>query len=181
MHQALVAAGVGIGFLPRLALHPIHPGRSVKLVAEAPRRRILAIALTGARNSATEVFLGLSRISLPRIQQCRGLLGSSFQAVPTRTRSRIRDVDPGQQVTPEVAGSSPVAPVKTACKSACFVADSGAIDRQLPKPVTRSARTRLPDAGRRRTSLQIDMFCVRTRDQSLRSSRADPASGHRHP
>jgi DNA-binding transcriptional LysR family regulator len=59
MHQALVAAGVGVGFLPRLALHPVHPGIVVKPVAEAPRRRILAIALPGARNGAAEVFLGL--------------------------------------------------------------------------------------------------------------------------
>jgi DNA-binding transcriptional LysR family regulator len=59
MHQALVAAGVGVGFLPRLALHPVHPGVVIKPVAEAPRRRILAIALPGARNSAAEVFLGL--------------------------------------------------------------------------------------------------------------------------
>jgi len=59
MHQALVAAGVGVGFLPRLALHPVHPGVVIKPVAEAPRRRILAIALPGVRSSAAEVFLGL--------------------------------------------------------------------------------------------------------------------------
>jgi DNA-binding transcriptional LysR family regulator len=59
MHQALVAAGVGIGFLPRLALHPVHPGVVIKPVAEAPRRRILAIALRGVRSSATEIFLGI--------------------------------------------------------------------------------------------------------------------------
>ena len=56
MHQALVAAGVGIGFLPRLALHPVHPGVVIKAVEEAPRRRILAIALPGARSAASEVF-----------------------------------------------------------------------------------------------------------------------------
>ena len=59
MHQALVAAGVGIGFLPRLALHPVHPGVVIKAVEEAPRRRILAIALPGARSAASEVFLRL--------------------------------------------------------------------------------------------------------------------------
>jgi DNA-binding transcriptional LysR family regulator len=59
MHQALVAAGVGIGFLPRLALHPVHPGVVVKPVAEAPRRRILAITLPGARSGAADVFLRL--------------------------------------------------------------------------------------------------------------------------
>jgi len=59
MYQALVAAGVGVGFLPRLALHPIHPGVVVKPVAKAPGRRILAIALPGVRNGAVEVFLEL--------------------------------------------------------------------------------------------------------------------------
>jgi DNA-binding transcriptional LysR family regulator len=59
MHQALVAAGVGVGFLPRLALHPVHPGVAIKPVAEAPRRRILAIALPGVPNSAAEIFLAL--------------------------------------------------------------------------------------------------------------------------
>jgi DNA-binding transcriptional LysR family regulator len=59
MYQALVAAGVGVGFLPRLALHPIHPGVVVKPVAEAPRRRILAVALPGARTGAVDGFLEL--------------------------------------------------------------------------------------------------------------------------
>jgi DNA-binding transcriptional LysR family regulator len=59
MHQALVAAGVGLGFLPQLALHPIHPGVIVKPVAEAPKRRILAVALPGVRPGAVEVFLEL--------------------------------------------------------------------------------------------------------------------------
>jgi DNA-binding transcriptional LysR family regulator len=57
MHQALVAAGVGVGFLPRLAFHPVHPGVVVKPVAGAPRRRILAITLPRLRNSAAEVFV----------------------------------------------------------------------------------------------------------------------------
>jgi DNA-binding transcriptional LysR family regulator len=59
MHQALVAAGVGIGFLPRLAVHPVHPGVVIKPVAKAPGRRILAIALPGVRTGASEVFLRL--------------------------------------------------------------------------------------------------------------------------
>jgi DNA-binding transcriptional LysR family regulator len=59
MYQALVAAGVGVGFLPRLALHSIHPGVVVKPVAEAPGRRILAIALPGVRTGAVEAFLEL--------------------------------------------------------------------------------------------------------------------------
>ena len=59
MYQALVAAGIGIGFLPRLALHPVHPDVVIKPVAEAPRRRILAVALPGARSGPSEVFLKL--------------------------------------------------------------------------------------------------------------------------
>jgi LysR family transcriptional activator of glutamate synthase operon len=59
MIQGLVAAGVGIGFLPRLALHPIHPGVAIKPVAEAPSRRILAVALPGMRSAASDAFLAL--------------------------------------------------------------------------------------------------------------------------
>jgi DNA-binding transcriptional LysR family regulator len=59
MFQALVAAGVGVGFLPRLALHPVHPGVVIKQVADAPGRRILAVALPGMRSPASETFLGL--------------------------------------------------------------------------------------------------------------------------
>jgi DNA-binding transcriptional LysR family regulator len=59
MFQALVAAGVGIGFLPRLALHPVHPHVVIKPVAAAPRRRILAVSLPGVRSVASQAFLGL--------------------------------------------------------------------------------------------------------------------------
>jgi hypothetical protein len=38
---------------------------------------------------------------------------------------------PARSVTPEVAGSSPVAPAKIACKSASFVVSVGASDRRL--------------------------------------------------
>jgi hypothetical protein len=58
MFQALVAAGFGVGFLPRLAL-PRSPGGVIKRVAEAPARRILAVALPGIRSGATEAFLAL--------------------------------------------------------------------------------------------------------------------------
>jgi DNA-binding transcriptional LysR family regulator len=59
MSQALIAAGVGLGFLPRLALHPIHPGVVVKQVAAAPTRRILAVALPRMHNAAADAFLDL--------------------------------------------------------------------------------------------------------------------------
>ena len=59
MFQALVAAGIGVGFLPRLALHPVHPGVVIKSVEGAPGRRILAVALAETRSVATETFLAL--------------------------------------------------------------------------------------------------------------------------
>jgi hypothetical protein len=59
MFQALVATGIGLGFLPRLALHPIHPGIVIKQVADAPGRRILAIALPGMLSTASQEFLAL--------------------------------------------------------------------------------------------------------------------------
>jgi DNA-binding transcriptional LysR family regulator len=71
MFQALVASGVGVGFLPRLALHPVHPGVVIKPVAEAPRRRILAVALPGLRTDPAEAFLGLLQdyaAAYPRLQ-----------------------------------------------------------------------------------------------------------------
>jgi DNA-binding transcriptional LysR family regulator len=59
MFQALIASGVGVGFLPRIALHPIHPGVVVKVVENAPSRRILALVLPGMRSPASEAFLEL--------------------------------------------------------------------------------------------------------------------------
>src|SRR5919201_1985159 len=59
MFQALVAADMGIGFLPRIALHPVHPGVVVKPVADSPTRRILAVTLAGARSLASKAFLEL--------------------------------------------------------------------------------------------------------------------------
>jgi DNA-binding transcriptional LysR family regulator len=50
---------MGIGFLPRIALHPVHPGVVVKAVADSPTRRILAVTLAGTRSRASEAFLGL--------------------------------------------------------------------------------------------------------------------------
>ena len=59
MFQALIAAGMGIGFLPRIALHPVHPGVVVKAVEGSPTRRILAVVLPGARSRASQAFLEL--------------------------------------------------------------------------------------------------------------------------
>jgi DNA-binding transcriptional LysR family regulator len=59
MFQALVAAGVGVGFLPRLALHPLHPGVVIKAVEGSPRRRILAVTLPAMRSPASAAFLDM--------------------------------------------------------------------------------------------------------------------------
>jgi molybdate transport repressor ModE-like protein len=46
--QALVAAGVGVTLLPRLALTAAHPGVAVRKLVEAPVRRVWAARLEGA-------------------------------------------------------------------------------------------------------------------------------------
>jgi molybdate transport repressor ModE-like protein len=46
--QALVAAGVGVTLLPRLALTAVHPGVAVRNLTEKPIRRIWATRLEGA-------------------------------------------------------------------------------------------------------------------------------------
>jgi DNA-binding transcriptional LysR family regulator len=63
MTQAMVAAGEGISVLPRLMLHPVHPGVSVKpLGAGAPIRRIVAVRLpTRYLSPSVERFLDLLR------------------------------------------------------------------------------------------------------------------------
>jgi len=61
MTKALVAVGMGIALLPRVAIHPIHSGVVVKSVEGSPTRRILAVALPGTRTPASEAFLELLR------------------------------------------------------------------------------------------------------------------------
>ena len=70
----------------------------------------------------------------------------------------------------------PTLPLKISCRSASFVASSGTIDRRFltghglhPHPESRALFVSCK-------ALQIAMFCVRAPGQSLRSSRADPAS-----
>jgi DNA-binding transcriptional LysR family regulator len=45
MTQALVAAEMGIALLPRLAIHPVHPGVTVKHLDDGYTRRVSAIRL----------------------------------------------------------------------------------------------------------------------------------------
>ena len=61
MTQALVAAGMGISLLPRLALHPIHPGVTVLPLKNTHVRRVLALRLEETRTPASDAFLTLLR------------------------------------------------------------------------------------------------------------------------
>ena len=56
--QALVAAGVGVSLLPRLALTTVHPGVAVCKLGDAPSRRIWAARLAdGYRSPAVDAML----------------------------------------------------------------------------------------------------------------------------
>jgi DNA-binding transcriptional LysR family regulator len=59
--QAFVAAGLGVGVYPRLALRPLRPGVEVRPVAgEAPTRRIwVATMAEGYRSPATEAMIAI--------------------------------------------------------------------------------------------------------------------------
>jgi DNA-binding transcriptional LysR family regulator len=59
MTKALVAVGMGIALLPRIAVHPVHPGVAIKAVEGSPTRRILAVALPGTGSPASQAFLEL--------------------------------------------------------------------------------------------------------------------------
>ena len=49
--QALVAAGVGVTLLPRLALTTVHPGVVARTLTDAPERRVWAARMEGAYSS----------------------------------------------------------------------------------------------------------------------------------
>ena len=56
--QALVAAGVGVTLLPRLALTTLHPGVVARPLSAAPVRQVLAARLEGAyRSPASEAMV----------------------------------------------------------------------------------------------------------------------------
>jgi DNA-binding transcriptional LysR family regulator len=59
MTQALVAAGMGISLLPRLAIHPIHPGVRVITLKGTHIRRVLALRLPEAHTPTSDAFLTL--------------------------------------------------------------------------------------------------------------------------
>jgi DNA-binding transcriptional LysR family regulator len=49
--QALVAGGVGITLMPRMALTAVHPNVATRALTDAPRRRVLAARMEGAFHS----------------------------------------------------------------------------------------------------------------------------------
>jgi DNA-binding transcriptional LysR family regulator len=56
--QALVAAGVGVSLMPRLALATVHPDVTVRALSDAPARRIWAARLSeGYRSPAVDAML----------------------------------------------------------------------------------------------------------------------------
>ena len=60
--QALVAAGVGVTLLPRLALTSLHPGVVARTLTDRPRRQIHAVRLESAyRSPACEAMLQILR------------------------------------------------------------------------------------------------------------------------
>jgi molybdate transport repressor ModE-like protein len=58
--QALVAAGVGVTLLPRLALTALHPGTVARSLRDAPVRRVLAARMQGRFHSpASDAMLAI--------------------------------------------------------------------------------------------------------------------------
>ena len=56
--QALVASGVGVTLMPRLALTSIHPGVAARELTDRPRRKVWAARLeTAYRSPASEAML----------------------------------------------------------------------------------------------------------------------------
>ena len=58
--QALVAAGVGVTLLPRMALTALHPGAAPRALKDAPVRRVLAARVQGGFHSpASDAMLAI--------------------------------------------------------------------------------------------------------------------------
>jgi DNA-binding transcriptional LysR family regulator len=76
--QALVAAGVGVTLLPRLALTTAHPGVVARPLRDAPVRNILAARLEGAyRSPASEAMLQILQNVADEFQDTRLELAAS--------------------------------------------------------------------------------------------------------
>lgn len=76
--QALVATGVGITLLPRMALTVVHPGVAARALHNAPVRRVLAARMAGGFHSpASDAMLGIltevaTGFSAPRLELAAG-------------------------------------------------------------------------------------------------------------
>jgi DNA-binding transcriptional LysR family regulator len=58
--QALVAGGVGVTLMPRMALSAMHPGVVARALSDAPRRRVLAARMEGGFHSpASDAMLAI--------------------------------------------------------------------------------------------------------------------------
>ena len=72
--QALVAGGVGVTLMPRMALTALHPGAVARSLSDAPRRRVLAARMEGAFHSpASDAMLAIlqqaaAEFSGPRLE-----------------------------------------------------------------------------------------------------------------
>jgi DNA-binding transcriptional LysR family regulator len=76
--QALVAAGVGVTLLPRMALTALHPGTVARALKDAPVRRVLAARVEGGFHSpASDAMLDIlqdvaGEFSGPRLELAAG-------------------------------------------------------------------------------------------------------------
>ena len=76
--QALVAAGVGVTLLPRMALTAVHPGAVPRALKDAPVRRVLAARVEGAFHSpASDAMLAIledvsATFTAPRLELAAG-------------------------------------------------------------------------------------------------------------
>ena len=76
--QALVAAGVGVTILPRLALTTVHPGVVVRTLKKPPMRRVWAARTAGAYHSpASEAMLQILQDVAEEFREARLELAAS--------------------------------------------------------------------------------------------------------
>jgi DNA-binding transcriptional LysR family regulator len=58
--QALVAGGVGVSLMPRMALTAVHPGAVARALRDGPARRVLAARMSGGFHSpASDAMLAI--------------------------------------------------------------------------------------------------------------------------
>jgi hypothetical protein len=123
--------------------HPVHiPPRSQVRQRPIPRR-------SGRRSPEAPARTRRS----PQDDRRKDLLTRGIPAYPRSGRKRH-----DRPVTPEVAGSSPVAPVENTLQIGIFCCRSRRNRPPASQPVMRSSRTRIPDAVRSRKALQIAIF-----------------------